>query len=200
MTGVAPLVAAAARPNFVVIYTDDQGIGDVGCYGHAEVQTPNLDRLAKSGARFTNWYSNCPVCSPSRASLLTGQYPERHGILDVLTSTAQFNTPGLKVGEKTLAGELKKAGYRTGHFGKWHLGSAPHSRPKAVGFDEFFGFYSGWTDAISHRYYTLGRGQSEILHDLWHNEEEVSRDGQYQTEILGSEAVAFVKQIGRAHV
>lgn len=196
--GAAPLAAAAGRPNFLVIYTDDQGIGDVGCYGHPEVQTPHLDRLAKGGARFTNWYSNSPVCSPSRASLLTGQYPERHGIEDVLTSTAQFNTPGLKAGEKTLAGELKKAGYRTGHFGKWHLGSAPHSRPKAVGFDEFFGFYSGWTDAISHRYYTLGRGQSEILHDLWHNDEEVSRDGQYQTELLGSEAAAFVKQQSKA--
>ncbi len=197
-TGAVPLLAAAAKPNFVVIYTDDQGIGDVGCYGHPEVQTPNLDRLARSGARFSNWYSNSPVCSPSRASLLTGQYPEHHGIEDVLTSTAKFDTPGLKAGEKTLAGELKKAGYRTGHFGKWHLGSAAHSRPKAVGFDEFYGFYSGWTDAISHRYYTLGRGQSEILHDLWHNEEEVSRDGEYQTEILGSEAVAFLKKQSKA--
>jgi arylsulfatase A-like enzyme len=186
------LLAQSKRPNLVVIYTDDQGIGDVGCYGHAEVKTPHLDRLAASGARFTNWYSNSPVCSPSRASVFTGKYPERHGIEDVLTSTAQFDTPGLKRGEKTLATELKAAGYRTGHFGKWHMGSAAHSRPPAVGFDEFFGFYSGWTDYLSHRYYTLGKGQSEILHDLWRNQEEVWADNEYQTELLGREARAFV--------
>lgn len=188
------LPAAKARPNLVVIYTDDQGIGDLGCYGHPEVKTPNIDRLAARGVRFTNWYSNSPVCSPSRASLLTGKYPENHGILDVLTSTAQFNTPGLRQGEKTLAGELHNAGYRTGHVGKWHIGSAPQSRPLKVGFDEFFGFYSGWTDYYSHRYYTLGKGQSEILHDLWRNEEEVWADSEYQTEVLGREAVAFVSR------
>lgn len=192
------LLAAAlqrpARPNFIVIYTDDQGIGDLGCYGHPEVKTPHLDRLAASGIRLTNWYSNSPVCSPSRASVFTGKYPERHGVLDVLTSTAQFNTPGLKAEEKTLAGELKRAGYRTGHFGKWHMGSAQHSRPMAKGFDEFFGFYSGWTDYLSHRYYTLGRGQSEILHDLWHNEKEVWADNRYQTELLGEKARDFVSQ------
>ena len=186
------LSAATPRPNFLVIYTDDQGIGDLGCYGHPEVKTPHLDRLAGRGVRFTNWYSNSPVCSPSRASLLTGKYPENHGLLDVLKSTAQFNTPGLREGEKTLAGELKVAGYRTGHIGKWHIGSARHSRPRSVGFDEFFGFYSGWTDYYSHRYYTLGKGQSEILHDLWRNDEEVWADNEYQTEVLGREAVAFL--------
>lgn len=190
----APLAGAAERPNLIVIYTDDQGIGDVGCYGHPEVKTPNLDRLAASGARFTNWYSNSPVCSPSRASVFTGQYPERHGILDVLTSTAQFNTPGLKAGEKTLASELKQAGYRTAHFGKWHMGSAAQSRPMAAGFDEFVGFYSGWTDYYSHRYYTLGRGQSEIVHDLWRNEQEIWADTRYQTELLGEESCAFLKR------
>jgi arylsulfatase A-like enzyme len=179
------------RPNFIVIYTDDQGIGDLGCYGHPEVKTPHLDRLAASGIRFTNWYSNSPVCSPSRASVFTGKYPEKHGILDVLTSTAQFDTPGLKPEERTLATELRQAGYRTGHFGKWHMGAAKHSRPMAKGFDEFFGFYSGWTDYLSHRYYTLGRGQSEILHDLWHNDREVWADNEYQTELLGSKAREF---------
>ncbi|MDX2267688.1 MAG: sulfatase-like hydrolase/transferase [Bryobacter sp.] len=180
------------RPNFVVIYTDDQGIGDVGCYGHPEVKTPNLDRLAKTGVRFTNWYTNSPVCSPSRASVFTGKYPERHGITDVLQSNAQFNVPGLKEGEKTLATEMKQLGYRTGHVGKWHMGSAVHSRPKAAGVEDFFGFYSGWTDGWSHRYYTLGKGQSEILHDLWHNEEEVFADPEYQTELLGRKARGFV--------
>ncbi|MFN9298776.1 MAG: sulfatase [Acidobacteriota bacterium] len=188
---LAPLAQAASRPNFIIIYTDDQGIGDLGCYGHPEVKTPHLDRLAASGARFTNWYSNSPVCSPSRASVLTGLYPENHGILDVLTSTAQFNTPGLKPGQTTLASQLRTAGYRTAHIGKWHIGSAAHSRPQAAGFDEFFGFYSGWTDYYSHRYYTLGRGQSEILHDLWRNQQEVWLDNVYQTEALAREATAF---------
>lgn len=186
--------AGAGRPNFLVVVTDDQGIGDLGCYGHAEVKTPHLDRLAQRGVRFTNWYSSSPVCSPSRASLLTGLYPEHHGLLDVLTSTAQFNTPGLKPNQPTLATGLKAAGYRTAHFGKWHMGSAAHSRPKAVGFDHFFGFYSGWTDAYSHRYYTLGRGQSEILHDLWRNDEEAWRDNEYQTEVLGQEAAAWLRE------
>jgi arylsulfatase A-like enzyme len=194
----APLVAAGEKPNLIVIYTDDQGIGDLGCYGHAEVKTPNLDRLAASGARFTNWYSNSPVCSPSRASVFTGQYPERHGIMDVLTSTAQFNTPGLKAGARTLAAELKQAGYQTAHFGKWHMGSAAHSRPMAVGFDEFVGFYSGWTDYYSHRYYTLGRGQSEILHDLWRNDKEIWAENRYQTELLGEEATGFLKRQTKA--
>ncbi len=182
----------SARPNFIVIYTDDMGIGDVGCYGHAEPRTPQIDKLAASGVRFSNWYSNSPVCSPSRASVFTGKYPERHGILDVLPSTAQFNTPGLKAEEKTLATELRGAGYRTAHFGKWHMGSAAHSRPLAKGFEEFFGFYSGWTDYLSHRYYTLGRGQSEILHDLWHNDKEVWADTEYQTELLGRKAAEYV--------
>ncbi len=189
--------AAGARPNFIVIYTDDQGIGDLGCYGHPEVKTPHIDKLAARGARFTNWYSNSPVCSPSRGSLLTGKYPEHHGMIDVLTSTALFNTPGLRAGERTIAGELHAAGYRTAHIGKWHVGSAKESRPLSVGFDEFFGFYSGWTDYYSHRYYTLGKGQSEILHDLWRNEEEVWADNEYQTELLGREAVAFVNRQGR---
>jgi len=190
----APLLAAPNKPNFIVLYTDDQGIGDVGCYGHGEVKTPHLDRLAASGARFTNWYSNSPVCSPSRGSLLTGKYPEKHGMVDVLSSNAQFNVPGLKAGEKTIATELKGSGYRTAHIGKWHVGSAAHSRPKAMGFDDFFGFYSGWTDYYSHRYYTLGRGQSEILHDLWRNEEEQWRDPEYQTELFGQEAVSYLNR------
>ncbi len=193
-SAMAPIARSATRPNFIVIYTDDQGIGDLGCYGHPEVKTPHLDRLAASGARFTNWYSNSPVCSPSRASVLTGLYPENHGIMDVLTSTAQFNTPGLKPGQPTIASELKRGGYRTAHIGKWHMGSAAHSRPQAAGFDEFFGFYSGWTDYYSHRYYTLGRGQSEILHDLWRNDQEAWYDNEYQTELFGREASAFVRK------
>ncbi|HYZ83399.1 MAG TPA: sulfatase-like hydrolase/transferase, partial [Bryobacteraceae bacterium] len=156
------------RPNFLIIYTDDQGIGDVGCYGAKDVKTPNIDRLAERGARFTNWYSSSPVCSPSRASVLTGKYPQRTGVVDVLDSSAKFDIDGLRANETTVASLLRRAGYRTGAVGKWHLGSAPQSRPMSQGFDEFFGFYSGWTDYYSHRYYKLATG-TDITHDLWRN-------------------------------
>src|SRR5580658_7479768 len=103
----AALVAAPARrPNIVVIVTDDHGVGDVGCYGNPEVRTPNLDRLAASGMRFTQWYSNAPVCSASRASIMTGQYSERTGVFGALRSEPEWNVVGLRAGEVTLAGQL----------------------------------------------------------------------------------------------
>jgi len=194
----AASVAAAAparKPNFIVIYTDDQGIGDLGCYGARDVQTPHLDRLAASGARMTNWYSNSPVCSPSRCALMTGQYPRRHGILNFLPARATNDVVGLKPGAVTLASELRKLGYRTAQVGKWHLGSAPGSRPMDQGFDEQFGFLSGWTDYFSHRYYQLSRtGPEHIFHDLWRNNTEVWEDPAYTTELFTREAKAFLER------
>jgi arylsulfatase A-like enzyme len=186
--------APTRRTNFVVIVTDDQGIGDVGCYGHPEARTPNLDALAASGVRFTQWYSNAPICSASRAAIHTGKYPERAGIQGALTSLPTWDVPGLRAGETTLAGELKKLGYRSTAVGKWHLGSAPHSRPRAQGFDEFFGWYSGWLDAYSHRYYQLGSPPGRIFHDLWRNDEEVFEEPAYMSELLGREALAFLRR------
>jgi arylsulfatase A-like enzyme len=190
----APAINAAQtrKPNIIVIVTDDHGIGDVGCYGHPEVRTPNLDRLAKSGVRFTQWYSNAPVCSASRASIMTGKYSERTGVSGALPSQPTFDVPGLRKGEATLPGELRKLGYRTGALGKWHLGSVEHSRPRAQGFDEFFGWYSGWLDAYSHRYYQLGTPPGKIFHDLWRNETEVFEEPAYMSELLGSESQAFL--------
>lgn len=190
----APMVAQPApkRPNFVVIVTDDQGIGDVGCYGHPEVRTPNLDRLAASGVRFNQWYSNAPVCSASRAAILTGKYPVRTGVQGALRSEPTFDVPGLRQGEQTLPAVLRGLGYRTAAIGKWHLGSASQSRPLAQGFDEFFGWYSGWLDAYSHRYYQLGAPPGKIFHDLWRNETEVFEEPAYMTELLGREAQAFL--------
>jgi arylsulfatase A-like enzyme len=184
-----------AKPNFLIIYTDDQGIGDVGCYGGPDVKTPHIDRLAATGIRFTNWYTNSPVCSPSRASLLTGKYPHNAGIPQILFSKPDFQVPGLRKGENTLPAELKKLGYRTGAAGKWHLGSTPESRPMAQGFDEWFGFYSGWTDYYSHRYYTLGG--VPVFHDLWRNEQEVFEEPAYQTEMLAREAKNFLNKQSR---
>jgi arylsulfatase A-like enzyme len=194
-----PLAATAAaqttparKPNFLVIVTDDQGIGDVGCYGHPEVRTPNLDRLAASGVRFTQWYSNAPICSASRAAIMTGQYPDRAGVKGALPSDPAWNVRGLRAGEITFPRLLNQRGYRTAAFGKWHLGSAPESRPMVQGFDDFFGWYSGWLDSYSHRYYQLGGPPGKIFHDLWRNETEVFEEPTYMTELLGREAQSFL--------
>ena len=179
-------------PNFLVIITDDQGIGDVGCFGDPDARTPNLDKLASDGTRFSQWYSNAPICSASRAAILTGKYPDRAGVVGALPSRPQWDVPGLREGETTLANSLKKLGYKTAAIGKWHLGSIPHSRPMAQGFDEFFGWYSGWLDAYSHRYYQLGGPPGMIFHDLWRNAEETFEEPGYMTEVLGREAAAFL--------
>ena len=123
---------------------------------------------------------------------MTGKYPDRAGVVGALPSRPAWDVPGLREGETTLANSLKKLGYRTAAIGKWHLGSAPHSRPLAQGFDEFFGWYSGWLDAYSHRYYQLGGPPGMIFHDLWRNTEEVFEEPAYMTELLGREAAAFL--------
>ncbi len=196
--GFAPAAAQQARPNMIVVVADDMGFGDLGANGAADARTPHMDRLAGSGIRFTDWHSNSPVCSPSRASILTGQYPQHCGVPQILPSPPTFDHPGLRAGQRTLATELKAAGYRTAAIGKWHLGSAPHSRPMAQGFDEFFGFYSGWTDFYSHTYYQLGvpsmTSDSAIMHDMWRNEREVFEQPVYQTELLGREARSFLSR------
>lgn len=180
------------RPNFLVIVTDDQEIGDVGCYGHPEVRTPNLDRLAASGVQFTQWYANAPICSASRAAIMTGQYPDRAGVKGALPSDPAWNIPGLRANQVTFPRLLNQRGYRTAAFGKWHLGSAPQSRPMAQGFDQFFGWYSGWLDAYSHRHYQLGGPPGKIFHDLWRNGTEVFEEPAYMTELLGREAQAYL--------
>lgn len=134
--GAAPLARAATRPpNIVFIYCDDLGYGDFGVYG-SKIPTPNVDRMAAEGARFTQFYSANPVCSPSRAALLTGRYPTRVGVPRVLFPT---DTTGLSLSETTMANMLKSAGYATMCIGKWHLGHHPEYLPTARGFDEYFG-------------------------------------------------------------
>jgi len=183
---------ANTKPNFVIFYTDDQGIGDIGCYGATDIQTPHMDALAASGVRFTDWYSASPVCSPSRAALLTGRYPQRTGVSRILK--ARRGTPGLYADEVTIAKALKKLGYRTGAFGKWHLGSAPQSRPNSQGFDEFYGFHAGCIDYYSHiMYWEMGSGIYPV-HDLWKNDEEVWENGTYFTDIITRESIRFIRQ------
>jgi arylsulfatase len=133
----APLAASAEStpPNVVLIYADDLGYGDLGCYG-STIRTPNLDRMAAEGMRFTEFLSANPVCSPSRAALLTGRYPTRVGVPRVLFPR---DSSGLAPGEQTIADILRPKGYKTMCVGKWHLGHLPQFLPTRHGFDEYFG-------------------------------------------------------------
>ena len=123
-------------PNIILIYADDLGSGDLGCYGHPTIRTPNLDRMAAEGARFTQFYSAAPLCSPSRAALLTGRYPVRSGINLVLFPDS---SGGLPETETTIAETLRARGYATHITGKWHLGHLPQFLPTRHGFDSYFG-------------------------------------------------------------
>lgn len=133
------------KPNFIIIFTDDQGYGDVGCYGNKDLRTPNLDKMASEGIRFTDFYVAAAVCTPSRAALLTGCYPQRVGLPSVLfpNSMPLGQKNGLALGinpnEITLAEMLKSGGYKTMCVGKWHLGDQKEFMPLNNGFDEYFG-------------------------------------------------------------
>src|SRR5262249_4503682 len=139
LIGAAPAAQAAdARrlPNFVIIYADDLGYGDLGCYGARGYRTPNLDRMAKEGIRFTDFYLAQPVCSASRAALLTGCYTTRVGIRGALGPGARH---GISDKEKTIAQVLRPRGYATAIYGKWHLGHHRQFLPTRHGFDDYFG-------------------------------------------------------------
>jgi arylsulfatase len=135
--GIGSRIGAAAGkpPNIIFILCDDLGYGDLGCYG-SRIRTPNLDRMAAEGVRFTNFCAADPVCSPSRAALLTGRYPTRVGVPRVLFPQ---DADGLNLDETTLANVLKNSGYRTMCIGKWHLGRPPQYLPTSRGFDGYFG-------------------------------------------------------------
>jgi uncharacterized sulfatase len=133
----------AKRPNLLVIVTDDQARWSVGAYGNRESRTPHMDRLARQGARFLNAFAATPVCSPSRASLLTGRYGTQVGITDWITPQQAQDGTGLAPSALTWVRVLQRAGYRTGLIGKWHLGALPLCNPTRHGFDSFMGFLGG---------------------------------------------------------
>ncbi len=148
----APASAAAARPNILVIVSDDQGYADAGFQGIKDLATPHLDRLAASGIRFTNGYVSHPYCSPTRAGLMTGRYQQRFGHENNPFFDPADHREGLPVSQTLLPAHLKSAGYVTGWIGKWHLGAAPEFLPQRRGFTETYGFVGGghrfreWTE------------------------------------------------------
>ncbi|MBL9114627.1 MAG: sulfatase [Verrucomicrobiaceae bacterium] len=143
-----PHVLAAATPNVIIIFADDLGYGDLGCYGSPVIRTPNLDRMASEGLRFTDFYSAAEVCTPSRAALLTGRLPIRNGMCGDRRVLFANSEGGLPPAEVTIAEALRAKGYATMHIGKWHLGIHEGSRPLDQGFEHSFGLpYSNDMDA-----------------------------------------------------
>ena len=183
--GIGPLFAAGRKPNIIVILADDQGYAELGCQGFNDVPTPNIDSIAKNGVRFTSGYVSCPVCSPTRAGLLTGRYQQRFG--------HEFNPGppdpehrfGLPLTETTVADRLKAAGYATGLVGKWHLGEKEKYWPTDRGFDEFFGFLGG-----AHAYMTVSGGP---LEGIFRGKRAVE-EREYLTDAFAREATAFVER------
>ena len=143
LVSLGQLLAGAAEavdpPNFVLIFADDLGYGDLASYGHPSFQTPHLDRMAAEGARFTDFYVPMPYCAPSRASILTGRYPFRHGVVGNPTPDNGVNDYGLPASEVTIAQALKQRRYATTCIGKWHLGHISEYLPVKRGFDSYFG-------------------------------------------------------------
>ena len=181
--------AQADKPNVVILYTDDQGTLDAGCYGSTDLHTPHIDRIAANGVRFTQAYAHT-VCCPSRAALLTGRHPQRSGI----NSWTQGNMKGpdginMSLEEITIAEALKSVGYRTALFGKWHVGSHRDYGPTKQGFDEFFGIRNGFIDNFNH-YFLHGKG----YHDLYEGTTEVFKDGEYFPELITERALQFVER------
>lgn len=178
---------AQRKPNVIIIYTDDQGSVDLNSYGAEDLVTPNMDRLAETGVRFTQFYAPSPVCSPSRAGMLTGRYPHRAGVPG---NVGQHRTrPGLLPEQVTIAEMMRAGGYATAHIGKWHLGYFEGSVPLDQGFDYSFGHLGGCIDNYSHFFYWNGPNR----HDLWKNGEEIHRPGEFFQDMMVEEATGFIE-------
>ena len=183
-----PQAIQQPRANIVLIVSDDLGYADLGMYGGKDIPTPNIDRIGRTGVRFTNAYVSGPYCSPTRAGLMTGRYPQRFGYEfqpEGAFSTDGSTEFGLPPIERTIAERLKAVGYRTALYGKWHLGRAPAFHPMRRGFDEFYGFLGG-----QHSYMSVGAETSNPLLEGHTPAASVS----YLTEELGDRAVAFIKR------
>lgn len=181
-------IAETRRPNVILFFADDLGTVDLNCYGSLDLSTPHLDRLATRGVRFSQFYVASPVCSPSRAALLTGRVPQRAGVPGNVSSLP--NRPGMPAEQITLAEMLKSSGYRTALIGKWHLGTIPANHPLSQGFDSFFGHKAGCIDNYSHFFYWKG----PHFHDMWRDRSEYWERGTHFADLIVRESVKFIKE------
>ena len=193
-------VTRTSKPNIVFVLIDDFGYADSGPYGAKDIRTPNIDRLAREGVRFTDFYSNGPVCSPTRCGFITGRWQQRVGFEWAMGFSAEsfwrrgdewikepdIHAMGLPATVPTLPKLLKSAGYTTGAFGKWHLGFKDEFNPTKHGFDEYFGELLGHCDYYSHAYY-------DGTYALREGTEPVHVEG-YLTDLLNQRAVDFVRK------
>ncbi len=177
---------AGSRPNIIFIMADDLGYGDLACYGHPKNRTPHLDKLAAQGLKFTDYHANGPMCSPTRAALLTGMYQQRFGRPFETALSAKSPHIGLPTDTVTIPQVLKKAGYTTGMYGKWHLGYQPPHTPPHFGFDDFRGLLTGDGDHISH----ISRSGNE---DWYHNDTITMEEG-YSSELITKHSIDFMKK------
>lgn len=185
IAGAAGLGAAERRPNVLFILADDLGYGDLGCYGQKRIQTPNIDRLAKEGLRFTDAHSGATVCAPSRCCLMTG----KHTGHSTVRGNMRPEVP-LTAGEHTLGSVMKSAGYRTGVIGKWGLGG-PHTEsiPSKKGFDEFFGYLNHWHAHLSYPDYIWDGQQEMQLPENWFHRQKV-----FSNDLFTERALSFVER------
>ncbi len=184
---------ATTRPNIVFILADDLGYADLSCYGRRDFTTPNIDRIAAEGMKFTQAYANSAVCSATRTALITGRYQYRLpiGLEEPLESNETRNV-GLPPSHPTLPSLLKKAGYGTTLIGKWHLGKLPDFGPLKSGYDHFWGFRGGALDYFTHK---SGPANTET-DDLWDDDVKVHQTG-YLTDLMGAKAAAVIGDYAR---
>jgi arylsulfatase A-like enzyme len=200
LLAVPSAFAQDKKPNIVFILIDDMGYADLGCMGSKEIRTPNIDRIAKEGVRLSNFYANAPVCTPTRAGLMTGRYQQRVGLEWALGYSAEqyrrvdgklvrvddMYLPGLPASPNSLAYLLRRAGYRTAVFGKWHLGFRPEYNPLRHGFDEYFGVLTGHADYYTFKYF-------DGTYVLRENDKEVPAKG-YLTDLVSQKSVSFIER------
>src|SRR5271166_5557635 len=180
---------ASSKPNILFILADDLGHADVSCYGRRDFTTPNIDRIAAEGARFTQAYANSAVCTASRVALITGRYQYRLAVgLEEPLSTRVPRKIGLPADHPTLPSLLKKAGYQSALIGKWHLGRLPEFGPLQSGYEYFYGFRSGAVDYFTHK----SGPASTDTDDLWEGDVKICQSG-YLTDLLGGRAVDLIE-------
>ncbi len=194
----SPAAVSADPPNLIIILTDDQGYADVGFNGSTEIPTPNIDRIANNGVRFTRGYVTHAVCAPSRAGLITGRYQDRFGASRNPLFAPKDSTMGLPLSEQTLADALRQAGYTSSIIGKWHLGAHKSLYPLQRGFDEFYGFLSGGHHYFPDMWNISDKTEASAQWDgyrtrIMRNNGRVNEE-EYLTDALSREAVDFVRR------